>query len=245
MNDISTCNRIRIGNQTALAAGDPFAPFHFAAARGFDAFEWFADRKGERGFDFDLLDDAGRAWLREQGQVRDIRFSVHAPWFADPWKHDDMALRRSVQFAADIGAAIVVLHMNPEAPRQAFLQALTPAARMASACGVRLALENTVYTPPGAFNHFFHDADAPADVLAAIGMCFDMGHANLCPATMHDYVGYLDQLDAQVPIIHAHLHENFGDADTHLTLFTGPAATDDRGVREMLHRLEEAATTAA
>ena len=42
-----------------------------------------------------------------------------------------------------------------------------------------------------------------------------------------------------VPIIHVHAHENHGDADSHLTLFTGPAKEDDRGVRGLLRRLRQ------
>jgi hypothetical protein len=34
-----------------------------------------------------------------------------------------------------------------------------------------------------------------------------------------------------------HVHENHGDADSHLTLFIGPAATDDLGVRILVERL--------
>ena len=37
--------RIRIGNQTAISCADPLEPFHFALLNGFDAFEWFADKK--------------------------------------------------------------------------------------------------------------------------------------------------------------------------------------------------------
>lgn len=68
-------------------------------------------------------------------------------------------------------------------------------------------------------------------------MCFDVGHANLCAATHNDYVRYLDELAPEVPVIHAHVHENYGDADSHLTLFTGPAGRDDQGIRSILKRL--------
>ena len=42
----------------------------------------------------------------------------------------------------------------------------------------------------------------------------------------NDYVRFVDLL-VHVPIIHWHAHENWGDRDSHLTLFTGPAARDD------------------
>ena len=40
-----------------------------------------------------------------------------------------------------------------------------------------------------------------------------------------------------VPIIHLHMHENYGDRDSHLPLFTGPSRQDDRGVRAFLERM--------
>ena len=68
-------------------------------------------------------------------------------------------------------------------------------------------------------------------------MCLDLGHANLCAATRNDYLQFVDRLASHVPIIHLHLHENYGDADTHLPLFTGPAGRDDAGIRGLLERL--------
>ena len=68
-------------------------------------------------------------------------------------------------------------------------------------------------------------------------MCFDMGHANLFAGTRNDYVRFLDLLGAYVPILHWHAHENWGDRDSHLPLFTGPTARDDVGVRALVDRL--------
>ena len=55
--------------------------------------------------------------------------------------------------------------------------------------------------------------------------------------TANDYVGFVDRLTAEVPILHAHLHENHGDRDSHLPLFTGPAGRDPSGVKALLERL--------
>lgn len=234
--------RVRIGNQTARAASDPLEPYAFALRHGFDAFEWFSDAGDGRGFAFEQLDDARRAELRAAAQAHDMQFSVHAPWTADAWRHgDDAPLRESVRFAADIAADPVVVHMNPEAPPQAFLAALTPAVEYARGLNVRVALENTVRTTPAMVNALFAAAHIGATHGPALGptlgMCFDLGHANLCPHTRNDYLSYLDQLDPRVPIIHVHLHENFGDHDSHLTLFTGPARDDDAAVRGLIDRL--------
>lgn len=229
---------MRIGNQTALAADDMFEPYRFALAYGFGAFEWFSDHHTGRGFDFDQLSQPARADLRQAAESHNMRFSVHAPFEADPTEHGgDIALQHSIDFAADIGAGIVVLHMNANCPPREYLAALVRRVRCAQAVRVRLAIENTVHTPPETFNALFDDSVMPAEARPALGMCLDIGHANLCPATRHDYVGYLDRLAPNVPIIHAHLHENFGDQDSHLTLFTGPAGADDMGVRGVLRRL--------
>src|SRR5262249_15591604 len=55
--------------------------------------------------------------------------------------------------------------------------------------------------------------------------------------TRNNYVGFVDLLGGHVPIIHWHAHENWGDRDSHLTLFTGPSARDDRGLRALVRRL--------
>ena len=238
MSEITLSDCVSIGNQTARAAVSPMMPYRFALTHQFTAFEWFSDRNGEHGFDFDLFTDAHCAALRQEAAARGIRFSVHAPWDADPWQEgNNKELRRSIRFAAAINAPVVVMHLNPDAPLDAFVEALMPAAQLACRLSVRLALENTVYTPPEAFNRLFMDLDIPADVRPVLGMCLDVGHANLYPPLRNDYIAYVDRLDTRVPIIHLHLHENLGDADSHLTLFTGPAGEDDTGIRALLRRL--------
>jgi len=63
-----------------------------------------------------------------------------------------------------------------------------------------------------------------------VGSCLDLGHANLCESTRNNYLRYIDSLDGRVEIIHIHLHENYGDRDSHLPLFTGPAGKDSSGI---------------
>ena len=69
-------------------------------------------------------------------------------------------------------------------------------------------------------------------------MCLDLGHANLCAATRNDYLKFFDRLDPQLPLIHLHLHENWGDRDSHLPLFTGPSGRDDSGIRGLMERIQ-------
>jgi len=121
---------------------------------------------------------------------------------------------------------------------QRFAKALGPTLRLTAEAGLKLAIENTVWTGPQDFNHLFAVLRRGEFSVANAGMCFDLGHANLFGATQNDYLKYFDALRADVPMIHLHLHENYGDRDSHLTLFTGPARENPAGVVGLLERLQ-------
>ncbi|HWG43549.1 MAG TPA: sugar phosphate isomerase/epimerase family protein [Gemmataceae bacterium] len=236
--------RIRIGNQTAISCPDPMEPFQFALQHGFDAFEWFADKKEHgdgsvAGWDEDDIDAALRAGIRALGAAHDVYFTVHAPWQANPLHAAGIPLlMRSIDFAQDIDADLVNLHLYMDEGPDAYTRSLEPVLRHATEAGLRLSIENTPHTTPADFNETFHCLDERGDVSSGrIGMCLDIGHANLCAPTRNNFIRYLDALAPEVPIIHVHAHENYGDADRHLTLFTGPARDDDSGVRAFLDRL--------
>ena len=223
---------IYIGSQTAKSASPVFAPFAYARARGFSAFEWFADtgenEAGEKyGWDFSRVDAAGRSRLRAEG----VRFSVHAAWNADPRTEDGArAVRAALEFADAAGAPVAVAHMLRErAEIPAFARAL--AALMAGYSGnAKLAVENTPDNSPADFNALFAElGKLPGG--EKIGMAFDLGHANCCAATRNDYIRFLNGLSPAVAVIHCHVHENWGDADSHLPLFSGASAQNDAGIR--------------
>jgi sugar phosphate isomerase/epimerase len=238
--------RIRIGNQTAISSADPREPFEFALRHGFDAFEWFEDKKANadgtaRGWDESDMDAAARAWIRDTGRERGVLFTVHAPWQANPLQPEGVPLLlRSVDFARDIGANLVNLHLYMDEGAAGYVRGLLPVLRHAAAAGLRVSIENTPHTTPADFNETFarlHEADGiPA---GTVGMCLDIGHANLCRTTHKRFLRYLDELAPDVPIVHLHVHENYGDADSHLTLFTGPSREDDTAVRGFVRRLRE------
>lgn len=223
----------RIGNQSAFSAHPLGRPFDFALAHGFDAFEWFPDKRPDgAGWTAADLDPAYRQQLRSQARDAGVRLSVHAPVHADPLvprTHPD--LEASLRLAVDLGAGLLNIHLTGHP--DAFAAAVLPLAQRCAAVGVRLAIENTPATSPEEFNRLF--ALLPRNLKA--GMCLDIGHANLHRTTHNDYIGYLDRLAPETPIIHAHLHENFGDRDSHLVLFTGPASKDATGVVSLLKRL--------
>jgi sugar phosphate isomerase/epimerase len=232
--------RIRIGNQTACSAAQTMDPFNFAIESRFDAFEWFSDKKNGHGFSEGDFDAGARGHLRKTGELHDVRYSVHAPWQANPLHGDGSTLLyNSVDFAHDIGADIMNLHLYMDKGPEEYVRALLPVIQHASKKGVRVSIENTPITPPAEFNETFAAFWKSGVSRKDVGMCLDIGHANICDQTRFDYVRYLDELSPEVPIIHLHLHENYGDADTHLTLFSGPAGENDAGVRAFLERLRK------
>lgn len=236
--------RIRIGNQTAISCVDLVEPFEFAIRHGFDAFEWFADKKEYKdgriaGWDESDLDAETRVAIRAAGVACNVLFTVHAPWQANPLHADGIPLLlRSVEFARDIGADLVNLHLYMDEGPAVYARALEPVLRHALAAKVRVSIENTPQTTPDDFNRTFAClAELPNLPPDSVGMCLDIGHANLCATTHNNFIRYLDLLGDEVPIIHVHAHENYGDRDSHLTLFTGPSSADDAGIRAFVERL--------
>jgi sugar phosphate isomerase/epimerase len=237
---MSSDSPLRIGNQTAASAANFLEPFEYALASDFDAFEWFPDKKlWGAGWDEADLPPARCAEVRSVAQARGVRLSVHARWTANPLKAEaHPILLRDIQLAESLGAALVNIHLYPGEGIPAYAKALEPFLRNTRARGLQLSIENTVETTPQHFNELFRFLrPSTADSPSPVGLCLDLGHANLCAATRNDYLRFMDELDPHVPIIHLHVHENWGDADSHLPLFTGPSAQDIRGIEGFIQRL--------
>jgi sugar phosphate isomerase/epimerase len=233
---------LRIGNQTTFAAPSALDPFEFAIAHGFRAFEFFPDRgpAGNGGWDERALSSAERDYIKRAALACDLQLTVHAPLTFDPLRDpNDSRLHSTVEFARDIGAVLLNLHLDLSQGVDAFARSLGPALEATRMAELQLALENTVWTGPEDFNQFFRHLDQtmPGE-FQHVGMCFDMGHANACAATRNDYCGFLDRLAPHVPVTHLHLHENYGDRDSHLTLFTGPSRDSAAGLLGMVQRLD-------
>jgi sugar phosphate isomerase/epimerase len=233
-------SRIRIGNQTAFCASWIEQPFDYAVENGFDAFEWFPDKKESGlGWSEDDLGKAMRAVIKETALTHDIALSVHPPWCASPLNPESIAaFSRSIELAQDVGASLINIHLYLDHGIDSFVQAIIPLVDRLEALNIRLAIENTPLTGPGDFNRLFSELEKAGSASSKhIGMCLDVGHANLFPATRNDYLRFVDLIDTHIPIIHMHLHENYGDHDSHLTLFTGPAGRDASGIEGLLQRL--------
>jgi sugar phosphate isomerase/epimerase len=225
---------IRVGNQSAFSAHPLTAPFDFALAHGFDAFEWFPDKRADgSGWVAADLGAAERHEIRARARDAGLSLSVHAPVHADPL-HDrtHRDLEDSLRLAVDLGAGLLNIHFSDPRRAEDLARELPPWIDRCGISGLRLVLENVPATGPEDFNRLF--ALLPRN---GVGMCLDIGHANLHPGTHNDYVGYVDRLRPEVNIAHLHLHENEGDRDSHLPLFTGPAGRDPAGLAALLDRL--------
>jgi len=234
--------RFWIGNQTAVAAAALMQPFDYAVQNGFEAFEWFPDKKASGGgWDESNLDKPARDYIRETARQRGIRLSVHARWQANPLRPENYPLLiKDLELAEDLGAVLLNIHLYTEEGIEAYARAIAPLVKLLAQTGLRLSIENTPLTTPEHFNHLFVVLRALDSVPADhVGMCLDLGHANLCGPTHNNFLKYFDELDADLPINHLHFHENYGDYDSHLPLFTGPAAKDSSAVSELMQRLKE------
>ncbi len=231
-----------IGNQTAFSA-PPLVPFEYALAHGFDAFEFFPDEKpagqGWRSSDWSRSE---RTALRAKALDHAVRLSVHASLGADPSRREGVdAIARDLDFAHDLGAQVLVIHGAPS-DVEAFAEGIVSIARGCRGAGIDIAIENTIAMAPEDFSPLFAQiARRGLTEAARVGVCLDIGHANLHPRTRNQYLTYLDRLSPELPILHLHAHENRGDADSHLTLFTGPAGKDSSGIEGLVRRLRQRA----
>ncbi len=226
--------QVRIGNQTAFSASSLTLPFEYAIANGFDAFEWFPD-KHESGGGWDVGDIGAetRCYIKNTAVAHDITLSVHASLKANPMIPEAHGLLiNEFGFAQDIGATLLNLHLYTDEGLHSYLKAITPIVMLSAKIGIKLSIENTPLTPPDDFNSLFGlFREMGVTKMAHVGMCLDIGHANLCNATRNNYPGFIEQLDPLVPVIHIHMHENYGDFDSHLTVFTGPSREDPSGIQ--------------
>ena len=233
--------RIRVGNQTSFLVQPIPLPFEYAVAHGFDAFEWLPDKKesGE-GWAVDDIPPETRATIRKTAPEKDISISVHASIQSGPLKtQGSKVFERDVEFALEIGAVLFNIHFDTDQDMDSFIGSITPLMEDLSKTGMKLSIENTPAAKPQDFNRLFrYLADIRFPHISSVGMCLDIGHANLCDSTRNDYLKYVDLLSSDVPITHLHMHENYGDYDSHLPIFTGPAGRDPAGIKGLTERLK-------
>ncbi|MBF0403734.1 sugar phosphate isomerase/epimerase family protein [Candidatus Magnetominusculus xianensis] len=220
---------IRIGNQTAFSSPQGRLPFDFAINNGFDAFEWFSDKKSwGQGWDIEDATRQDRQLIKEQSTRHNIALSVHVPAEANPlFDNFSDIFNKHVEFACDVGASNINIHLFTEHGIESYMKSLIPLINITANARIQLSIENTTITGPDDFNRLF--SMLPIQNARHVGMCLDIGHANIFHETRNDFLRYIDRLD--VPIVHIHAHENFGDRDSHMTLFTGPSQSNSLGLR--------------
>jgi len=232
--------KIRIGNQTAFSASDVMEPFEYAVANRFDAFEWFPDKHNvHEGWDVNDIDIKTRSHIRTIADKHDIALSVHASLQAEMYDPDKIdVIRNDIDFAKEIGATLINTHLCIENGINNYVDAITPVVREVEKAGLRMAIENTVFTIPKDFNNLFNIINKrKIAATGKIGMCLDLGHANLSSLCRNNFLKFLDLLNPEIPIIHIHMHENYGDSDSHLPLFTGPSSKNVSGISGFISRM--------
>ena len=231
---------IRIGNQTSFAASALLEPFAYAIANSFRAFEFFPNRRpGGSGWNTQDLGKYQREFVKQAAKKNDIVLSVHAALDANPITTvGRMKLWQDLELACDISARLVNIHLVHQYGIPAFIESILPFTEVLQHYRIRLSIENTKSHSPEQINELFRRLGNCLDNSNyMIGLCLDIGHANLHPTTRNDYLAFLGRLEPTVPIIHLHLHENYGNEDSHLTIFTGPAAENPVGVTRLLQQL--------
>ncbi|MEW6587465.1 MAG: TIM barrel protein, partial [Nitrospirota bacterium] len=170
---------VRIGNQTAFSACSVTEPFEFAVDSGFDAFEWFPDKKSTgAGWRADDLSAALRKWIRNTASANDIRLTVHSGVdFRVAGPNALQPLTGDIHFARDIGAVLFVMHLLHADDKRSLVESILSLVFALKQDCIMLAVENAPETTPEDVNGFF---DFVADRgIDGVGMCFDIGHANL------------------------------------------------------------------
>ncbi|MBF0432536.1 MAG: TIM barrel protein [Fibrobacteria bacterium] len=231
---------LRIGNQSAWSAESVLQPFFFAFTNRFNAFEWFPDKQEDgSGWDVDDIDRTTRQFIKNIAKASDLNMSLHLPWDYNPSDlQKQYPLSAFIRFAKDTGCGLINLHLQHE-HIEAYTEAIIPVIKSLKQAGILTSLENTVSTSPELINSFFRMLwERAPEIIGHCGLCLDIGHANLSSSTKNNYLGFIDTLSSDIPIIHCHLHENFGDADSHLTLFTGPSRENPSGIKGVIERLQ-------
>jgi sugar phosphate isomerase/epimerase len=166
------------------------------------------------------------AGLSEALGTAGVRTLLHGPNSVRAGtRHGDQALEGLIDYATEVGASHVVYHAAnlPDEPasedgRLAETRSLATLAARAERLGVIIALENLapVYPSPDAlsFTPMILRAMAKRISSPAVGLCLDVGHANVVAGLRHT-----DPLELIEPVLDRtvmfHLHDNLGGRQDH------------------------------
>src|SRR5947209_3327264 len=135
--------RICIGNQTACSAAWLMQPFDYAIENGFDAFEWFPDKKSSgAGWDENDLDQSARAQIRQRAALHNVRLSVHARWQANPLRAESWPLLlKDIELAHNLGAVLLNIHLFAEEGIDRYVDSIAPLIKLLAEKDLLLSIE--------------------------------------------------------------------------------------------------------
>lgn len=209
----------RIGFSCISSVVEPFEWAYGLEEMGFSAWEYVAD--GD-----DALTPRRLSLLRDVRDTTSLTITVHAP-FSDLnlaslihriWEHSVQAIMDTMRLTSDVSEMITVHpgHLSPYAmgradiAKQRLMEAIERLGRAAEEYGFTLGLENM----PEFKYVFCRRRDEMEEVIGEhVGITLDVGHANTTK-TLDDFLG-------SERIVHAHIHDNMGDHDSHLTIGEG------------------------
>jgi len=195
------------------------------ADSGFDTIEIFANRMQ---VDFDNQEQL----LEIAKSVNNYGFvvnSVHAPFyfnldelrrgiFVDIASEDEDLRRKSVEeikasfsLASLFEVDYYILHFPYKIHRESMLKSIEELFKVAEHFQIKLCFENI----PGNKTSVKHIVDFIEKELIPVGIGFDIGHSNLNNSVYSDIENY------GVYFYSTHIHDNFGDSDSHLLPFEG------------------------
>jgi sugar phosphate isomerase/epimerase len=141
------------------------------------------------------------------------------------WVWNPRGLREEIDFAASLGARVVVVHpgslglISPETRLD--LPEIRRIGRYALESSVTLALENTENSA-WALDRLLDDVGDKPEA-TGIGVCIDVGHAHISTDLGRTPIrAYLERYRG--PLRHVHLHDTFGEEDRHLVIGRGTVA---------------------
>ena len=143
----------------------------------------------------------------------DLRYSVHAPAVLDLRDRREPEMHRrilmaSVQFAAAIGAAVLVVHFEARSPEpeveEGFRAAIANAAELAGRHGLILGIENIEVERSEVVLEFLEHLNHPW-----VRMTYDFGH-NYLAGNLFGYDHVVAARACAPYVAHLHITDNFG-----------------------------------
>ena len=146
----------------------------------------------------------------------------------------DRIASRAMEFAAAVGARLVVTHLGvpdtmktpgPDNDGGALSRSLGALASEARSRGLTLALEvipNRLSTPDALVDRLEAADSSDDDEIVGHGVCLDVGHAHLMSAARGGALGVIDAVETLGGhLVTSHIHDNAGRRDDHLVPFEG------------------------